>query len=52
MDMENPMATEEEVLHVPFRLAAASFGLAPDGAPIILREHGDYNVYALSLAAQ
>jgi Tol biopolymer transport system component len=43
---------EEEVLHVTFRLAASSFGLAPDGAPIILREHGNYDIYALSLATR
>jgi len=46
-----PDAREEEILDVPFRLASASFGLATDGAPIVLREHGHYDVYAISLAA-
>ena len=41
---------EEKVLDVLFRVASASFGLAPDGSPIVLREHGHYDVYALSLA--
>ena len=44
-----PDAREEEVLAEPFRVASGSFGLTPDGAPIVLREHGHYDVYALSL---
>ena len=46
-----PDGHEENVLDVPFRTASASFGLAPDGAPIILREHGHFDIYALSLDA-
>jgi Tol biopolymer transport system component/DNA-binding winged helix-turn-helix (wHTH) protein len=46
-----PDGHEEKVLDVNFRAASGSFGLAPDGAPIVLREHGHYDVYALSLAA-
>jgi Tol biopolymer transport system component len=45
-----PEGYEERVVEVPFRLDSGSFGLAPDGAPIVLREHGHYDVYALSLA--
>jgi Tol biopolymer transport system component len=45
-----PDGTEEKVLEVNFRAASSSFGLAPDGSPIITREHGHYDVYALSLA--
>jgi Tol biopolymer transport system component/DNA-binding winged helix-turn-helix (wHTH) protein len=45
-----PDGHEEEVLTERFRVASGSFGLAPDGAPIVLREHGHYDVYALSLA--
>ena len=45
-----PDGTEERVVDVNFRAASASFGLAPDGAPIILREHDHYDIYALSLA--
>jgi len=41
---------EEKVLDVGFRTASGSFGLAPDGAPVVLREHGHFDVYALSLA--
>jgi Tol biopolymer transport system component/DNA-binding winged helix-turn-helix (wHTH) protein len=41
---------EEKALGLPFRLASGSFGLAPDGSLIVLREHGNYDVYALSLA--
>lgn len=43
---------EERVLDVTFRPASSSFGLAPDGAPIILREHGNYDVFALSLSTR
>jgi Tol biopolymer transport system component len=45
-----PDGTEEKVLDVNFRAASASMGLAPDGSLIISREHGHYDVYALSLA--
>jgi Tol biopolymer transport system component/DNA-binding winged helix-turn-helix (wHTH) protein len=47
-----PDGTEERFLDVNFRVASASFGLAPNGAPIILREHDHYDIYALSLAAR
>ena len=43
---------EEKVLDVPFRAASASFGLAPDGSPVILREHGYYDVFSLSLSTR
>jgi DNA-binding winged helix-turn-helix (wHTH) protein/Tol biopolymer transport system component len=43
---------EERVLAVTFRAASSSFGLAPDGAPVILREHGHYDVFALSLSTR
>jgi Tol biopolymer transport system component/DNA-binding winged helix-turn-helix (wHTH) protein len=46
-----PDGHEEKVAEVPFRAASAAFGLTADGAPIVLREHGYYDVYALSLAA-
>jgi Tol biopolymer transport system component/DNA-binding winged helix-turn-helix (wHTH) protein len=46
-----PDGNEEKVLDVTFRAASGYFGLAPDGSPILLREHGHYDVYALSLAA-
>jgi Tol biopolymer transport system component len=45
-----PDGHEERVLDVTFRAASGSFGLAPDGSLILLREHGHYDVYALSLA--
>lgn len=41
---------EEKILDIPFRTASGAFGVAPDGSPIILREHGHYDIYALSLA--
>ena len=47
-----PDGAEQEVLDVNFRAASASLGLAPDGSPIISREHGHYDVYALSLATE
>ena len=43
---------EEKVTDVSFRAASGSFGVAPDGTPLILREHGHYDVYALTLAAK
>jgi DNA-binding winged helix-turn-helix (wHTH) protein/Tol biopolymer transport system component len=45
-----PDGHEEKVFDLSFRAASGSFGLTPDGAPIVLREHGHYDVYALSLA--
>ena len=45
-----PDGKEEKVVDITFRVNSGSFGLAPDGAPIVLREHGHYDVYALSLA--
>lgn len=45
-----PDGHEEKVLDIPFRTASGSFGLTPDGSPILLREHGHYDIYALSLA--
>jgi Tol biopolymer transport system component len=44
-----PDGREEKVLDVNFRAASASFGLTRDDAPIISREHGHYDIYALSL---
>ena len=53
-----PDGSEEKVLEIPFRgvvgislTSAWTFTLAPDDSPIILREHGRYDVYALSLSA-
>lgn len=45
-----PDGVEEKFLDVNFRAASTSFGLAPDGSPVISREHGHYDVYALQLA--
>lgn len=45
-----PDGSEEKVLEVPFRSASRTFTLAPDGSPIILREHGRYDVYSLALS--
>jgi Tol biopolymer transport system component/DNA-binding winged helix-turn-helix (wHTH) protein len=45
-----PDGQEEKVLEVPFRLAAWPFTVAPDGSLILLREHGRYDVYLLSLS--
>lgn len=44
------MATgrEEKILEFPFRLAAWPFTVAPDGSLILLREHGNRDVYSLS----
>jgi DNA-binding winged helix-turn-helix (wHTH) protein/Tol biopolymer transport system component len=41
---------EEEILDPPFRLTTGTFTLAPDGSPLMLREHGHYDVYALQLS--
>ena len=46
-----PDGREEKVLSVPFRLTLWPFTVAPDGSLILLREHGRYDVYALSLSA-
>jgi Tol biopolymer transport system component len=45
-----PDGREEKVLLVPFRLTLWPFTVAPDGSLILLREHGRYDVYALSLS--
>jgi serine/threonine protein kinase/Tol biopolymer transport system component len=47
-----PDGREEKVLEVPFRLTPWPFTVAPDGSLILLREHGRYDVYSLSLSAQ
>lgn len=47
-----PGGREERVLEVPFRTASTSFGLTPNGDLILLREHGHYDIYALSLATR
>lgn len=46
-----PDGTEEKILEVPFRLATWPFQLGPDGSLILLREHGRYDIYSLSLSA-
>jgi Tol biopolymer transport system component len=46
-----PDGREEKVLEVPFRLAYWPFGLAPDGSLIMLREHGRFDVYSLTLSS-
>ena len=46
-----PEGREERFLELPFRVTPWPFTLAPDGSLIILREHGRYDVYALSLSA-
>jgi len=45
-----PDGPEEKALELPFRLADWPFTVAPDGSVILLREHGRYDVYSLSLA--
>jgi Tol biopolymer transport system component/DNA-binding winged helix-turn-helix (wHTH) protein len=45
-----PEGREEKFLELPFRLTSGAFSLAPDGSPIMLREHGRYDVYSLSLS--
>ena len=42
-------ATEEKVVKIPFLMTTGTFTLAPDGSPIMSREHGGYDVYSLSL---
>ncbi len=45
-----PDGHEEKVLEVPFRVAPWPFKVAPDGSLILLREHGRFDIYALSLS--
>jgi eukaryotic-like serine/threonine-protein kinase len=45
-----PDGKEEKTLEVPFRVAYGPVTLAPDGSPIMLREHGRYDVYSLTLS--
>lgn len=45
-----PDGREEKVLEVPFRVAPWPFTVAPDNSLILLREHGRYDVYSLSLS--
>ena len=45
-----PDGTEEKILEVPFRVAPWPFTVAPDGSLLLLREHGRYDVYSLSLS--
>jgi len=47
-----PDGQEQKILEVPFRVTAWPFTVAPDGSLILLREHGRYDVYSLSLSAQ
>jgi len=47
-----PDGQEEKILEVPFRVAPWPFTIAPDGSLLLLREHGRYDVYSLSLSAQ
>jgi serine/threonine protein kinase/Tol biopolymer transport system component len=42
---------EEKFLEVPFRLTPWPFTVAPDGSLIMLREHGRFDVYELSLSS-
>jgi Tol biopolymer transport system component len=47
-----PDGREEKVLEVPFRVTPWPFAIAPDGSLILLREHGRYDIYSLSLSGQ
>jgi Tol biopolymer transport system component len=47
-----PDGREENVLEVPFRVTPWPFAIAPDGSLILLREHGRYDVYSLSLSVK
>jgi len=47
-----PDGREERILEVPFRVAPWPFTIAPDGSLLLLREHGRYDVYSLSLSVQ
>ena len=40
----------EKVLDVPFRMISGYFTFAPDGALLMGREHGRYDVYSLTLS--
>jgi Tol biopolymer transport system component len=46
-----PDGLEEKFLEVPFQVSPWPFTVAPDGSLIVLREHGRYDVYSLSLLA-
>ena len=45
-----PDGAEEKIVELPFRTASWTFTLAPDGSPILLRQHGRYDVYSLALS--
>ncbi len=45
-----PDGKQEKILEAPFRLTSGAFGITPDGALIMQREHGHYDVYALHLS--
>jgi len=47
-----PDGREEKILQIPFRLAPWPFTVAPDGSLLLLREHGRYDVYSLSLSVR
>jgi len=47
-----PGGQEEKFLEIPFRQPSWPFTVAPDGGLILLREHGRYDVYSLSLSIQ
>ena len=47
-----PNGREEKILQIPFRVAPWPFTVAPDGSLLFLREHGQHDVYSLSLSAQ
>lgn len=44
-----PDGREERVLEVPFQVAPWPFTVSPDGSLILLRQHGRYDLYSLSL---
>ncbi len=46
-----PGGKEEHVADIPFRPVSGNFSFAPDGSLVLLREHGRYDVYSLSLTA-
>ncbi len=50
MRVRVPDGSEEKAFEVPFRLTSWPYTIAPDGSPLLLREHGRYDVYALSLS--
>ena len=47
-----PNGREEKILQIPFRVAPWPFTVAPDGSLLFLREHGQHDVYSLSLSVQ